>query len=68
MPSALYQIDWFPLWLSLRVAILATAISLGVGLALAYILARYRFRGREALDTQVKLPIVLPPTVLCYYL
>ncbi len=68
MPSAFHQIDWFPLWLSLRVAILATAVSLGVGLALAYILARYRFRGREALDALVTLPIVLPPTVLGYYL
>ncbi len=68
MPSALYQIDWFPLWLSLRVAILATAVSLGAGLALAYILARYRFRGREALDSLITLPIVLPPTVLGYYL
>ncbi len=68
MPSAFHQIDWFPLWLSLRVAVLATAISLGVGLALAYILARYRFRGREVLDSLVTLPIVLPPTVLGYYL
>ena len=62
------QIDWFPLWLSLQVAVIATAISLGVGLALAYLLARGRFRGRDALDALVTLPIVLPPTVLGYYL
>ena len=61
-------IDWFPFWLSLRVAIIATAISLVVGLALAYLLAQYRFRGREALDSIITLPIVLPPTVLGYYL
>ncbi|MBI4442834.1 MAG: ABC transporter permease subunit, partial [Acidobacteria bacterium] len=60
--------DWFPFWLSLKVAVLATAISLVVGLALAYALARYRFRGREIVDSLVTLPIVLPPTVLGYYL
>ena len=61
-------IDWFPFWLSLRVALIATAISLIVGLALAYLLARFRFRGRELLDSIITLPIVLPPTVLGYYL
>ena len=62
------QIDWFPLWLSLRVAALATAISLVVGLWLAYLLANREFRGKEALDAAVTLPLVLPPTVLGYYL
>lgn len=66
--STLSQIDWFPFWLSLRVAVIATAISLVVGLALAYLLARHRFRGREVLDSVITLPIVLPPTVLGYYL
>ena len=66
--NTLVQTDWFPLWLSLRVAVIATVISLGVGLALAYLLARHRFRGREVLDSVVTLPIVLPPTVLGYYL
>ena len=61
-------IDWFPLWLSLRVALIATVVSLVLGLALAYILARYQFRGREVLDSIITLPIVLPPTVLGYYL
>jgi molybdate transport system permease protein len=61
-------IDWFPFWLSLRVAVIATAISLVAGLALAYLLARYQFRGREVLDSVITLPIVLPPTVLGYYL
>jgi molybdate transport system permease protein len=61
-------IDWFPLWLSLRVALLATALSLALGLWLAYNLAHRRFRGRELLDAAVALPLVLPPTVLGYYL
>ena len=62
------QIDWFPLWLSLRVAFISTAIAFGVGLWLAYILANWEFRGKEVLDAAVTLPLVLPPTVLGYYL
>src|SRR5580704_6292083 len=60
--------DWFPLWLSLRVATISTALALAVGLWLAWILANRTFRGREALDAAVTLPLVLPPTVLGYYL
>src|SRR5579862_9736061 len=61
-------IDWFPLWLSLRVAVLSTAIALVAGLWIAYILANREFRGKEVLDAMVTLPLVLPPTVLGYYL
>ena len=61
-------IDWFPLWLSLRVAIVSTAVALAAGLWIAYILANRQFRGKEALDAAVTLPLVLPPTVLGYYL
>jgi molybdate transport system permease protein len=62
------QIDWFPLWLSLRVAFVSTAVAFAVGLWLAYILANREFRGKEVLDAAVTLPLVLPPTVLGYYL
>lgn len=61
-------IDWFPLWLSLRVAFLSTALALAAGLGLAYVLANHDFRGKEVLDAAVTLPLVLPPTVLGYYL
>ncbi len=61
-------IDWFPLWLSLRVATISTALALAAGLGLAWILANRAFRGKEALDAAVTLPLVLPPTVLGYYL
>jgi molybdate transport system permease protein len=61
-------IDWFPLWLSLRVAAISTAIALAVGLWLAWTLANRSFRGKEILDAAVTLPLVLPPTVLGYYL
>src|SRR5579863_5406623 len=62
------HIDWFPLWLSLRVATLATAAALAAGLWLAYLLANRDFRGKEVLDAAITLPLVLPPTVLGYYL
>ena len=61
-------IDWFPLWLSLRVAFVSTAVAFFAGLWLAYILANREFRGKEVLDAAVTLPLVLPPTVLGYYL
>jgi molybdate transport system permease protein len=61
-------IDWFPLTLSLRVALIATAFVVIIGVALGWLLARRRFFGRELLDAAVTLPLVLPPTVLGYYL
>jgi molybdate transport system permease protein len=60
--------DWFPLWLSLRVAGVATLVAAVVGTAFAYLLAKGRFRGRSVLEAVLTLPIVLPPTVLGYYL
>jgi len=61
-------VDFFPLFLSLKVAVLATAISLLLALALAWILSSLQFRGKELLDALITLPLVLPPTVLGYYL
>jgi molybdate transport system permease protein len=61
-------IDWSPLWLSLRVAAISTAISTALGLWLARLLAKNDFRGRDILDAAITLPLVLPPTVLGYYL
>jgi molybdate transport system permease protein len=57
-----------PLALTLKVATLATAITLVLGVATAYVLARFRFPGRDALDAVLTLPLVMPPTVLGYYL
>src|ERR1019366_6881961 len=62
------EIDWFPLWLSLRVALLSTALAFAGGLWIAYLLANRQFRGKDVLDAAVTLPFVLPPTVLGYYL
>jgi molybdate transport system permease protein len=61
-------IDWYPLWLSLRVAALATLIVIFFGTVIAYVLARQNFRGKDFLDSVLTLPLVLPPTVLGYYL
>lgn len=62
------EVDWAPLWLSLRVASLATMLAVAAGLYVAYWLAHREFRGRDILDAAVTLPLVLPPTVLGYYL
>jgi molybdate transport system permease protein len=62
------QVDWFPLWLSLKVAAIATLLSLALGLWLAYLLANRKFRVKDVLNAAVALPLVLPPTVLGYYL
>ncbi len=61
-------IDWFPLWLSLRVALLATLLAAALAIPAAYLLANREFKGRETLDAALTLPLVLPPTVLGYYL
>jgi molybdate transport system permease protein len=57
-----------PLWLTLKVAFLATLAALFMGGGLAYALARWSFPGREVLDALLTLPLVMPPTVLGYYL
>ena len=54
--------------LSLLVAFAATTLVVPVGGGLAYLLARRKFPGRDALDTLLMLPMVLPPTVTGYYL
>ena len=59
---------WFPLQLTLRVASLATLFALVFGVLLAWVIHRYRFPGRDGLDAVLTLPMVLPPTVLGYYL
>jgi molybdate transport system permease protein len=57
-----------PLQLSALVTTVATAIIVAVGLPLAWLLARRRFPGRVLLETVILLPLVLPPSVVGYYL
>ena len=60
--------DLAPLALSLQIATAATLIAALVGIGLATLLANVRFPGRDLVDVLVTAPIVLPPTVLGYYL
>ena len=54
--------------LSLQVAAVATVFVIVAGIALAYLLGRRTFRGKETVDTLFTLPLVLPPTVTGYFL
>ena len=56
------------LFLSVRVAAVATFLNALIGIPLAWVLARRRFWGRSLLDLAVTLPLVLPTTVTGYYL
>ena len=59
---------WIPLLLSLKVAGWATAIDVILGVAVAFGLSRWRSSARELVDSLLTLPLVMPPTVLGYYL
>jgi molybdate transport system permease protein len=60
--------DLTPFWLSLRLALVTTVILLLAGTPLAWWLARTRSRTRPLVEALVALPLVLPPTVLGFYL
>ena len=57
-----------PLWLTLKVALLATLLAGMVGIALGWWMSQRRFAGKNVVDALLMLPMVLPPTVLGYYL
>jgi len=57
-----------PLLLSLQVATVATIVAFVLGVMLALWLAKATFRGKSILETLLNLPLILPPTVLGYYL
>jgi molybdate transport system permease protein len=59
---------WRPLLLSLGIASLATVLVAGVGIPLAYVMARRRFAGRSVVEALITVPLVLPPTVVGYLL
>lgn len=59
--------DWNPLILSFEAGAIATVIAGVVGIAIAALLANGRFPGRDLLDALFTAPLVLPPTVLGYY-
>lgn len=59
---------WITLALTLKVAAWATTINLVLGITAGWLLARHRFPGREFVNAVLTLPLVLPPTVIGYYL
>ena len=59
---------WIPLLLTLKVAGWATALNLVLGVGVGYAMAHKRFPGRDLIDALLTLPMVMPPTVLGYYL
>ncbi len=56
------------LWITLRLAVLTTAILLVIGLPLAYWLTYSRFRLKPLVEALVSMPMVLPPSVIGYYM
>ena len=60
--------EWTAIWLSLKVASVATLGALAPGIAIAYLLARREFWGKALFDAAVHLPLVLPPVVTGYLL
>jgi len=60
--------DLFPLYLTIKVSITATVFTVAVGLVLAWTMAKKDFFGKDFLDVIVMQPLVIPPTVLGYYL
>lgn len=57
-----------PLQLSLLVTGSATVLIIALGVPLAWLLSRHRFRGQLLLETLILMPLVLPPSVVGYYL
>ncbi len=60
--------DWQAIWLSVRLSVSTTAILLAVGIPLAAWLAFSRWRWKFLVEAVVALPLVLPPTVLGFYI
>src|SRR6185312_7560330 len=61
------MMDWQAFWLTTRLAVLVAATLVVVGLPIAYWIAYSRWRWKFLVEAVVALPIVLPPTVLGFY-
>lgn len=66
--SILQSIDWFPIWLSIKVAFISAGVVALFALPLARIMDKYRFAGRDIVEAFITLPLVLPPSVVGYAL
>jgi len=62
------ELDWGPLILTFKLAFITTGLLLALGIPLAYWLAFSRFRFKFLIEALVSMPLVLPPSVLGFYL
>ncbi|VIG18531.1 molybdenum ABC transporter permease [Clostridioides difficile] len=60
--------DWSPLWISLKTALLSTVITFVIGIFVSYIMANYRGKWKGLIDGLFTLPLILPPTVVGFFL
>lgn len=60
--------NWSAVFLSVKVTVVATVLLSIIGIGLALLLAKVQFPGRTLVETITSLPLVLPPTVVGYYL
>ena len=60
--------DFSPLWISLKTAFIATIITSIIGIFISYKMANYKGRGRGFIDGIFTLPLILPPTVIGFFL
>lgn len=60
--------DFSPLWISLKTSFLATIITSIIGIFISYKMANYKGRGRGIIDGILTLPLILPPTVIGFFL
>jgi molybdate transport system permease protein len=61
-------LDWLPLYISAKLALITTIILMILGAPAAWFLAFTRFKGKLLCEALISLPLVLPPTVLGFYL
>ncbi len=60
--------DFSPLWISIKTAFIATIITSIIGIFISYKMANYRGRGKGFIDGILTLPLILPPTVIGFFL
>jgi molybdate transport system permease protein len=61
------SVDWTAVWVTVKLAAWTTGILLVIGMPLAYWMASSRWRGKFLIEAVVALPLMLPPTVLGFY-
>lgn len=62
------NISWSPLWISIKTAFLSTLITFVIGIVVSYLMANYKGRYKGLIDGLLTLPLVLPPTVVGFFL